>query len=81
MHIFENEITLGKPADHGRYARIHTSTRRPDCRFPLCMWRNINLFQWDIIGDYMCVTGLSHLELEDRISLPFLFPPLTGQNI
>ena len=41
------------------------------------MWRNINLFQWDIIGDYMCVTGLSHLELEDGISLPFLFPPLT----
>ena len=41
------------------------------------MWRDINQFSWDIIGDYMCISGVSHLELEDGIELPFLFPPLT----
>lgn len=41
------------------------------------MWRNINQFSWEILGDYMCVTGVSHLELEQGIELPFLFPPLT----
>ncbi|MBR0127383.1 MAG: DUF2156 domain-containing protein [Firmicutes bacterium] len=41
------------------------------------MWREINRFSWDIVGDYMCISGISHLELEDGIILPFLFPPLT----
>ena len=41
------------------------------------MWRDINMFSWDIIGDYMCISGISHLELEDGIILPFMFPPLT----
>lgn len=43
----------------------------------LYMWRNINQFCWQMIGDYMCVSGISHLELEHGIKLPFLFPPLT----
>lgn len=41
------------------------------------MWRDINQFSWQIIGDYMCIAGVSHLELEEGIELPFLFPPLT----
>ncbi|WP_227018082.1 DUF2156 domain-containing protein [Sinanaerobacter chloroacetimidivorans] len=41
----------------------------------LYMWRNINDFSWQIIGDYLCIAGLSHLELETEE--PFLFPPLT----
>lgn len=41
----------------------------------LYMWRNINNFSWQIIGDYMCIAGLSHLELDKKE--PFLFPPLT----
>lgn len=42
------------------------------------MWRDINKFSWDIIGDYMCISGVSHLELEEGIELPFMFPPLTN---
>jgi len=41
----------------------------------LYMWRNINDFCWEIIGDYLCISGLSHLEIEKKE--PFLFPPLT----
>lgn len=43
----------------------------------LYMWREINNFNWEIIGDYLCISGLSHLELEDGIECPFMFPPLT----
>ena len=42
------------------------------------MWRDINHFSWDIYGDYMCMAGVSHLELEEGIELPFVFPPLTS---
>ena len=41
----------------------------------LYMWRNINNFSWQIIGDYLCIAGLSHLETDTEE--PFLFPPLT----
>ncbi len=41
----------------------------------LYMWRNINNFSWQIVGDYLCIAGLSHLETEKKE--PFLFPPLT----
>ncbi len=41
----------------------------------LYMWRNINYFSWQIIGDYLCIAGLSHLETDTK--QPFLFPPLT----
>lgn len=41
----------------------------------LYMWRNINDFSWQMIGDYLCIAGLSHLETDTKE--PFLFPPLT----
>ncbi len=45
----------------------------------LYMWRNINDFSWQIIGDYLCIAGLSHLELDKEE--PFLFPPLTKPGL
>ena len=44
------------------------------------MWRDINQFSWEMVGDYMCIAGVSHLELEEGIELPFLFPPLTSNG-
>ena len=41
------------------------------------MWRDINDFTWDILGDYMVIGGKSHLELEDNVVLPFMEMPLT----
>lgn len=42
----------------------------------LYMWRDINKFTWQKIGDYLCLSGLSHLEVYK--TEPFLFPPLTN---
>lgn len=75
MYMLENEITIeGRPLmesyltgfDYGTSGMSFTS---------LYMWRNINKFSWQIIGDYMCIAGLSHLELDKEE--PFLFPPLS----
>ena len=44
----------------------------------LYMWRDINNFCWQKIGDYICVSGLSHLEVDKQE--PFLFPPLTNNG-
>ena len=62
MHIFENEITLGNRPILDEYMNSYEYKTSGLSFSSMYMWRNINLFQWDIIGDYMCVTGLSHLE-------------------
>jgi hypothetical protein len=48
------------------------------------MWREINHFCWEVIGDYLCITGVDNLDLaiaeeigSDDIGDPFMFPPLT----
>lgn len=43
----------------------------------LYMWRDINRFTWEIIGDYLCIEGLSHLELEQDEEVHFMMPPMT----
>lgn len=76
MHMLENEITTeARPIlerylgsfDYGTSGLSYTS---------LYMWRDINKFSWQIIGDYLCIAGISHLEIEKEE--PFLFPPLTS---
>ena len=42
----------------------------------LFMWRDINLFCWEKIGDYLCIAGVDNLDLSDDD--PFMFPPLTS---
>jgi hypothetical protein len=39
------------------------------------MWREINKFSWEIIGDYLCIAAVDNLEME--MDVPFMFPPLT----
>jgi hypothetical protein len=41
----------------------------------LYMWREINKFSWELIGDYLCIAAVDNLELE--MDVPFMFPPLT----
>lgn len=41
----------------------------------LYMWREGNEFSYDIIEGYLCISGLSYLEIEDN--LHFMFPPVS----
>lgn len=41
----------------------------------LFMWQNLNDFKYQLIDDFLCISGNSHLEVNKPE--PFLFPPLT----
>jgi hypothetical protein len=77
MHILENEITLENRPILEEYLYGFDYKTSGLSYSSLYMWRDINHFRWEVLGDYLCISGLSHLELEDGIELPFLFPPLT----
>jgi hypothetical protein len=78
MIRFENEITVEKRSFIEEYLRGFDYKTSGLSFSAMYMWRNINKFTWQMIGDYLCVAGLSHLELEEGIEEPFLFPPLTN---
>lgn len=45
----------------------------------LFMWKDLNNFRFDIINDFLCISGNSHLEYPDV--QPFLFPPLPKDSV
>lgn len=77
MYMFENRITIDNRVILEEYLNGYEYKTSGLSFSAQYMWRDINMFSWDIIGDYMCISGISHLELEDGIILPFMFPPLT----
>ena len=81
MFLFDNRITLENRDILEEYLNGFEYKTSGLSYSALYMWRDINQFSWDMIGDYMCMSGVSHLELEQGIELPFLFPPLTKQAL
>lgn len=77
MYMFENRITIDNREILEEYLNGYEYKTSGLSFSAQYMWRDINMFSWDIIGDYMCISGISHLELEEGIILPFMFPPLT----
>lgn len=76
MFMLENRITIEERALLEEYLRGFEYGTSGLSFTSLYMWRNINNFSWQIIGDYLCIAGLSHLETDKEE--PFLFPPLTN---
>lgn len=77
MYMFENRITIENREILEEYLNGYEYKTSGLSFSAQYMWRDINRFSWEIIGDYMCIAGISHLELEDGVILPFMFPPLT----
>ncbi len=75
MFMLENRITIAERPILEEYLRGFEYGTSGLSFTSLYMWRNINNFSWQMIGDYLCIAGLSHLELDKEE--PFLFPPLT----
>jgi len=78
MYMFDNEISVDNREILEKYLNGYEYKTSGLSFSAQYMWRDINKFSWDMVGDYMCISGISHLELEDGIELPFLFPPLTA---
>ncbi|QIB70613.1 DUF2156 domain-containing protein [Aminipila butyrica] len=75
MSIFKNEITIESKAVLEPYLFSYEYRTSGLSFSSLYMWRDQNEFSWEIIGDYMVIAGLSHLEIDKHEY--FLFPPLT----
>ncbi|MFR4797462.1 MAG: hypothetical protein ACLT9U_01360, partial [Lentihominibacter sp.] len=77
MFMFDNEISIDNREILEEYLNGYEYKTSGLSFSSQYMWRNINQFSWDLVGEYMCISGVSHLELEEDIILPFMFPPLT----
>lgn len=77
MTIFENKIRLEDKEILDEYLRGYRYETSGLSFSSLYMWRDINEFSWEIFGEYLCIVGMSHLELEEGIILPFMEFPLT----
>jgi len=75
MFLLENQITLENRSVLNEYLGSFDYRASSFSITSLYMWRDINQFSWQIIGDYLCLSGMSHLETDQEE--PFLFPPLT----
>lgn len=79
MFMFDNQITIESKEFFKDYLNSF-EYRISDFSFTsLYMWRNINRFSYQVIGDYLCIAGISHLELDQEKA--FLFPPLTKTGL
>ena len=77
MYMFDNEISVENRELLEEYLNGYGYRTSGLSFTSLYMWREINQFSWEMAGEYMCLSGVSHLELEEGIELPFMFPPLT----
>lgn len=75
MYMFENKITIESRPVLDEYLNSFEYKGSGYSFTALYMWRDINQFSWQIIGDYLCMAGISHLELDEEQA--FLFMPLT----
>lgn len=75
MSILKNEITIESRDILQEYLSSYEYRTSGLSFSSLYMWRNENEFSWEIMGDYLVIAGLSHLEVDAHEY--FLFPPLT----
>lgn len=76
MYIFEKNIELENREELQEYLEGYDYGTSGLTFTGLYMWRESNQFCYRIIGDYLCISALSHLEIGER-ELHFMFPPLT----
>ncbi|MDR1135761.1 MAG: phosphatidylglycerol lysyltransferase domain-containing protein [Clostridiales Family XIII bacterium] len=75
MRIFNNRITIESRQLLEEYLGSFEYKSSGMSFTSLFMWRDINKFSWEIIGDYLCIAAVNNLEME--MDIPFMFPPLT----
>ncbi|MDO4552551.1 MAG: phosphatidylglycerol lysyltransferase domain-containing protein [Bacillota bacterium] len=77
--MFENQITIENRPVLEEYLNGFEYKGSSYSFTALYMWRDINQFSWQILGDHLCLSGISHLELDQQQA--FLFMPLTKNGV
>lgn len=75
MTMFRNPISAENREVLSEYLKSYKYRTSGLSFYSLYMWREENMFSWEIIGDYLLIAGFSHLEIGAKGY--FLFPPLT----
>ena len=73
--MLKNNITIQDKKIFDKYLQAYDYKTSGLTFTSLFMWKNLNRFKFEIINDYLCISGNSHLEIAEPE--PFLFPPLT----
>lgn len=75
MYLFEGRITLENRPLIEEYLNSFDYKASGLTFTSMFMWKEVNRFSWEIIGDYLCVTCADNLDpdLDDT----FMLPPLT----
>ncbi|MDR0874621.1 MAG: phosphatidylglycerol lysyltransferase domain-containing protein [Clostridiales Family XIII bacterium] len=79
MFIFDGRITLEDRALLEEYLNGFDYRTSGLSFTSLFMWKEINMFSWEIIGDYLCITGADNLD--PVMGEPFMLPPLTRTGV
>ena len=75
MYVFDGRIDLENRGILEEYLNGYEYKASGMSFTSLFMWKDINTFSWEIIGDYMCITGSDNLyPTNDE---PFMLAPLT----
>ncbi len=75
MYIFKNRISIESREELQEYLDGYEYETSGLSFSGLYMWRESNQFSYQRIGEYMCISAISHLEVGE--DLHFMFPPLT----
>ncbi|TCO78711.1 DUF2156 domain-containing protein [Marinisporobacter balticus] len=73
--MFKNKITLENKALFEKYIYSYPYETSGLTFTSLFMWRELNEFKYEIIHDFLCISGINHLNIEEKE--PFVLPPLT----
>ncbi len=73
--MLKNSITIQDKKIFDEYLQAYDYKTSGLTFTSLFMWKNLNHFKYEIINDFLCISGNSHLEVTE--AEPFLFPPLT----
>jgi len=76
MSVFDGRITLQNREFLESFLNGYDYKTSGMTFTSLYMWRDINSFTFEQIGDYLCIAGADNLDPE--MGAPFMFPPLTN---
>ncbi len=78
MYLFKNKISIEHREKLEKFLDTYPHRTSGLTFSSLYMWRDINKFSWEIIDDFLCISGCSNFEgFEEE---PFIFPLLPQEG-
>lgn len=76
--MFKKNITIEDKALFEEYINSYPYQTSGLTFTSLFMWRQLNEFKYEIINDFLCISGINHLDIENKEH--FVLPPLAIGN-